>query len=139
MQSTQNFTGPFRQPKTKSSVKRTIHFLGQCRAGVTQGSSLRPLFFFTYPNDLSKDLPSNAKLLAHDISLFLVFRHRDTSRTELNDDLSTIKNSAFQWKISFNPDPSKLAQKKDKEGEPFPSYSQQYFCNLHYISKAPRF
>ena len=32
------------------------------------------------------------------------------SANNLNDDLNRINNWAFQWKMSFNPDPSKQAQ-----------------------------
>ena len=31
-------------------------------------------------------------------------------RNELNEDLVKINNLAFQWKMSFNPDPNKQAQ-----------------------------
>ena len=33
----------------------------------------------------------------------------NTSCDELNNDLSHVNNWAFQWKISFNPDPDKTA------------------------------
>ena len=39
--------------------------------------------------------------VAHDVN---------TSTKELNDDLKKINNWAFQWKMSFNPDPSKQVQ-----------------------------
>ena len=34
----------------------------------------------------------------------------NTSTTNLNNDLNKIKNCAIQWKMNFNPDPSKQAQ-----------------------------
>ena len=34
----------------------------------------------------------------------------NTSATNLNNDLNKIKNWAIQWKMNFNPDPSKQAQ-----------------------------
>ena len=34
----------------------------------------------------------------------------NTPTTNLNDDLNKIKNWAIQWKMNFNPDPSKQAQ-----------------------------
>ena len=75
-------------------------------AGVPQGSILGPLLFLVYINNLADGLSSNAKLFADDTSLFSV----DTSANELNNDLYQIKKWDFQWKISFNPYPSKQAQ-----------------------------
>ena len=74
-------------------------------AGVPQGSILCPLLFLIYINYLADDLPSNAKLFADDTSLMIY-----TSANEPDNDLYQINQCAFQWKTSFNPDPSKLAQ-----------------------------
>ena len=45
-----------------------------------------------------------------DTFLFSVVRDINTSATEINEDLNKINNWAFQWKMNFNPDPSKQAQ-----------------------------
>ena len=79
------------------------------KAGVPQGSILGPLLFLIYINDLPKGLSSNAKLFADD-TLFSVIHDSSTTRNELNDDLVKINNWAYQWKMSFNPDPNKQAQ-----------------------------
>ena len=79
-------------------------------AGVPQGSVLRPLLFLIYINNLSGDLSSKAKFFAYDTSLFSVTHDIITSANELNNDLKKISDWAFQWKMSFNPDPSKQAQ-----------------------------
>ena len=79
-------------------------------AGVPQGSILGPLLFLIYINDLSDDLSTTAKLFADDTSLFSIVQNVSTSASHLNNDLSKISNWAFQWKMSFNPDPSKQAQ-----------------------------
>ena len=78
-------------------------------AGVPQGSILGPLLFFICINDLSDDLSTTAKLFAGDTSLFSVVRDINTSAAHLNNDLRKISNWAFQWKMSFKPDPSKQA------------------------------
>ena len=78
--------------------------------GVPQGSILSQLLFLIYINDSSDNLTSNAKLFADDTSLFSVVRNVNTSAKELNDDLKEVNKWAFQWKTSFNPDPSKQAQ-----------------------------
>ena len=75
------------------------------KAGVPQGSILGPLLFLVYINDLSTSLSSNPRLFADDTSLF-----RNTSANELNNDLLKIRSWPYQWKMSFNPDPSKQAQ-----------------------------
>ena len=79
-------------------------------AGVPQNSILGPLLFLIYINDLSENLASNPKLFADDTSLFSVVKNVDTSNNDLNNDLKKIGEWAFQWKMSFNPDPSKQAQ-----------------------------
>ena len=55
-------------------------------------------------------MSTNAKLFADNTSLFSVVRDINTSAAHLNNDLMKISNWAFQWKMSFNPDPSKQAQ-----------------------------
>ena len=79
--------------------------------GVPQGSILGPLLFLIYINDLADGLSPNAKLFADDTSLFSVIHDVDTSANELNNDLYQITKWAFQWKMGFDPDPSKQVQK----------------------------
>ena len=55
-------------------------------------------------------MTSNGKLSADDTLLFSVVHDVNTSVKELNDDLKEINDWAFQWKMSFNLDPSKQAQ-----------------------------
>ena len=80
------------------------------KAGVPQGSILGPLLFLIYINDLADGLSSNTKLFADDTSLFSVIHDSVITTLELNSDLSRIKQWAFQWKMSFNPDLNKQAQ-----------------------------
>ena len=79
-------------------------------AGVPQGSILGPLLFLIYINDLPDELKSNAKLFADDTSLFSIVKDENESANALNYDLSQISKWAFNWKMLFNPDPSKPAQ-----------------------------
>ena len=58
-----------------------------------------PLLFLVYINDPTDGLSSNAKLFGD-----------ETAANELNNDLYQINKWAFQWKLRFNPDPSKQAQ-----------------------------
>ena len=43
-------------------------------------------------------------------SLFYTIHDSSTTRNELNDDLVKTNNWAYQWKMSFNPDPNKQVQ-----------------------------
>ena len=58
-------------------------------------------------NDLSENLNSTVKLLADDTSIFHVVKYLSTSAEILNYDLTRISESAYRWKMSFNPDPLK--------------------------------
>ena len=75
-----------------------------------QVSILGPLLFLVYVNDLANGYSSNAKLFADDTSLFSVVHNANTTAKELNNDLVKINRWAYQWKMSFNPDPTKQAQ-----------------------------
>ena len=84
-------------------------------------------------NDLSDNLTSNAKLFADDTSLFSVVDDANTSAKELNNHLKNVNDWAYQWKISFNPDPRKQSQEvifhsQIKEFDPSThlTYSQKY-------------
>ena len=74
-----------------------------------QRSILGPLLFLININDLSDDLSTTAKLFVDDTSLFSIVQNVNTSGSHFNSDLSKVSNWAFQWKMSFNPDPSKQA------------------------------
>ena len=79
-------------------------------AGVPQGSILGPFLFLIYINDLPDELKSNAKLFADDTSLFAIVNDKNESANILNNDLKLVSKWAYDWKMLFNPDPSKPAQ-----------------------------
>ena len=83
---------------------------GEIKAGVPQGSVLGPLLFLVYINDLEKDIKSSVKFFADDTSLFSIVCDPLLSAEELNHDLDLINRWAHQWKMCFNPDPTKPAE-----------------------------
>ena len=85
----------------KSSEWRII------QAGVPQGSVLGPLLFLLYINDLLDGMKSDARIFADDTSLFVVVNDPQTSLEILDHDLRLVEAWAKQWRMSFNPDPSK--------------------------------
>ena len=77
-------------------------------AGIAQGSFLGPLLFLIYINDLPNGLQSIPKLFADDTSLFATVNDITISTVSLNNDLTKISEWVVQWKMNFNPDPSKV-------------------------------
>ena len=53
---------------------------------------------------------SDVKLFADDTSVFNVVFDTDISAQILNQDLRAVQDWAYQWKMSFNPDPTKQAK-----------------------------
>ena len=96
--------------------KQTVVLNGQCsswvdiRAGVPEGSILGPLLFLICVNNLPHGLKSKYKLFADDTSFFSVAHDVNTSASDINNYLKLISDWVFQWKMSFNQDPSKQAQ-----------------------------
>ena len=68
-----------------------------------------PLLFLIYINNLADGLSSNLKLLRDDTSLFSVVHNANKRAKELDDNIVKINIWAYQWKMIFNPDPSKQA------------------------------
>ena len=67
-------------------------------------------YFPRYINDLLNKLKSNVKLFPDDTSLFTIVKDKNESANVLNNNLLFISKWAFNWKMLFNPDPTKPAQ-----------------------------
>ena len=68
------------------------------------------LLFLVYINDLPNELKSSVKLFADDTSLFTIVKDKNERANTFNNDLLLISKWAYNWKMLFNPDPSKPAQ-----------------------------
>ena len=78
-------------------------------SGVPQGSVLGPLLLLVYINDLERNIKSNVKFFADDTMLFSLVKNHVISANDLNQDLDMKYQWAHQWKMKFNPDPTKQA------------------------------
>ena len=105
------------------------------KAGFPQGSNLGPLLFLIYINDLADGLSFNTKPFADDTSL--VIHNSIITTSELNSDLARIKQWAFQWKMSFNPDLNKQAQKVTFSRKLEKVFQGQHFLQYINVSKYP--
>ena len=74
-----------------------------------QDSVLGPLIFLIYINDLERNIKSTTKVFADDTTLFSIVKDPAISANNLNHGLDIIQQWAYQWKMEFNPDPTKQA------------------------------
>ena len=79
--------------------------------GIPQDSILGSLLFLDYINDLPNELTSKLKLCADDTSLFSTFKYKNENGDILHNDRLSISKWACNWKMLFNLDPIKPAQK----------------------------
>ena len=90
-------------------LNRTYSDYSLIESGVPQGAVLGSLLFLIYINDLERNIISNIKFFADDTMLFSIVKVPEVSAANLNHDLNLICQWAHQWKMAFNPDPSKQA------------------------------
>ena len=104
------FTDFLKDRKQRFVLDRQNSSRPNVETGVPQGSIQGPLLFLIYINDLPDNLSINLKLFADDTSLFSVVHDITISSCDLNYDLNRVREWAFQWEMTFNPEVSKQAQ-----------------------------
>ena len=98
-------SGFLENTKQRVTLNGKVSSWAGANAEVPQESILGPLPFLVY--NLADDRLSNEEYFPDDTSLFSVIHDVYTSANELNSSVYQINKCVFQWKISFNPDPSK--------------------------------
>ena len=66
--------------------------------------------YHIYINDIADNIMSDIKRFADGTSVFIAVFDTDISAEVLNQDLRAVQDWAYQWKMSFNPDPTKQAE-----------------------------
>ena len=74
-----------------------------------QSSILGPLLFLIFVNDIPAKLECSVKIFSDEISLLSLVHDPNESSSKLGRDLGRVAEWAYQWKMSFNLDPSKQA------------------------------
>ena len=78
-------------------------------SGCISRLNLGPLLFLIFINDIPANLECNVEIFVDDTSLFSLVRDPNESSAKLGRDLGRVAWWVHQWKMSFNPDPSKQA------------------------------
>ena len=95
--------------------------LRHVKAGVPQGSTIGPLLFLIYINDIVEDIQTNINIFADDTSLSLVVSNPAIAGTILQTDIDKITLWAQKWLVKFNPSKSEslvISRKRFKPNHP---------------------
>lgn len=89
-------------------INRSYSQYKNVKAGVPQGSVLRPLLFLIYVNYITDNLLSITRLFADDTSLAFTISNVKDLEGILNHDLREISKWSRKWLVSFNPDKTEV-------------------------------
>ena len=78
-------------------------------SGVPQALFLVPYYFLFISMTLKETLNPISSFFADDTMILSLVKDPEFSANYLNHDLDTIRQWADQWKLKFNPDPTKQA------------------------------
>ena len=85
-----------------------IYLIQQVENLVNEGSSLGPLAFLIYINDLANVVTCNLKLFADGTCLYVTVDDPNSYAAVLNSNLENVKLWADQWLVNFNPKKTKF-------------------------------
>jgi len=110
-------------------VSDTTSDIVSITAGVYQGSTLGPLLFRVYINDIVTDIHSPIRLFADDTTLYIEVDDPQRAADSNNADLAKIQSWANSWLVTFNPlkTESLLFSRKSNP----PAYPNLYFNDTH--------
>ena len=90
-----------------------------------------------YVNGLSDNFISIAKLFADDISIIYITNNINDVTEEISNDLNRISYLLYQWRIMFNPDITKQAQKSIFFSKNVPQKIVKCFHPTAFLNKVP--
>ena len=93
------FRNYFKNKKQRVVLNGSFSNYSMIESGAPQGSVLGPLLFLVHINDLECNIKSNITFFADDTMLFSIVK----------DPIISTNDLAYQWKMGFNPDPTKQA------------------------------
>ena len=88
------------------------------KAGVPQGSTIGPLLFLLYVNDIVEEIQSTIRLFVDDTSFYVIVDDPPTAAGQLNFDLAKTHSWTKKGHVNFNPSVSESVVFSRKRNKP---------------------
>ena len=89
--------------KQRVVIKDAISSTGELKAGVPQGSVLRPLLFLIFINDVADNMTGFGRLFADDTCIGHMAHNEENLHTLISTDLEYLNAWSYRWLVKFNP------------------------------------
>lgn len=96
------FQGHLSQRSQCVIVSDECSYSQSVEAGVPQGSTLAPVMFLIYINDIEDKIDSDMFVFVYDTNLLRSYRNAKEAEQFLNNDLQLISSWAMKWHVDFN-------------------------------------